>query len=266
MRLQIALLFMLAAWGVPASAQETAAPVEDAAVAEPPATVAEPEVLVPDQPAPIDAQKPDAAEADTVVEVPAEVADNEAVEDEVAAEQEPIAGAEGTDWAGLIERAPAFLALTHHAAVHMPIALWLFGAFFVVVGVVVPSLRNQIPVACLIGGAITSVAAVASGWWYAEYSWGEPWTWDDGFGDWSEHLVKHRWTGVALAFASLGLSIVAIISQVKKSRRLGVIWRLGLIGLAAAVAWEGHLGGELIQGEGFMEDAFEEWVNPPVDE
>jgi len=136
----------------------------------------------------------------------------------------------------------------------------------VVIGAVVPSWRTQIPLACLIGGAITSVAAVASGWWYAEFDYAEPWAWGDGFGDWSEHLVQHRWYGFGLAVASIGLSFIALISQARKSKGLGVFWRLGLIGLALAVAWEGHLGGEIIHGEGFLEEAFQEMVQPTAEE
>ena len=131
---------------------------------------------------------------------------------EAAAPDADDSDAAATDWAGLSERAPAFLALTHHAAVHLPIALWRFGAFFVVIGVVAPSLRNQIPLACLVGGAVTSVAATASGWWYADYEWGEPWDWTVGGGDidWSEQLTQHRWTGVALVAGSCVLSVLAV--------------------------------------------------------
>ncbi|MEQ8848598.1 hypothetical protein [Botrimarina sp.] len=236
------------------------APVEEAPATEPP-TTEEPSA--------------DAAEADTPEEDAAEdaaTAEEDAAEDEAAEDEAAEADADeadadeeapaGTDWAGLAERAPAFLALMHHAAVHLPIALWIFGAVFVVIGVVVPSLRTQIPLASLLFGTITSVAATATGWWYAEHVYGDMWTWGDELGDFSEHLVKHRWTAVALLFVSTVLSILAVVNQAKKSKTLGVIWRLGLIGLALAVAWEGHIGGEIIHGEGFLEDAYQEWVNP----
>lgn len=243
-----------------AMAEEDAADTEEPAADEAPPTeeaaepMGEPEEL-------------DASLEENAVEIPAEDADETADEDESEDDEDDDteAAPAGTDWGGLFERAPAFLAKTHHAAVHLPIALWLFGAFFVLIGLVVPSWRNQVPLACLIGGALTSVAAVASGWWYAEYEWGEAWAWGDGVGDWSEHLVKHRWTGFLLALSSIVLSILALISQAKKSKSLGAVWRVGLLLLAAAVAWEGHVGGELIQGEGFLEEAFQEWVNPEAE-
>ena len=205
------------------------------------------------QPAAEPAEAPAAEEAKPIEEA----AENETTE-EAAEETSEEPAAPATDWAGLTERFPEFFAVTHHATIHLPIALWLFGALFVVIGWVAPSWRNQVPLACLIGGAVTSVAAVASGWWYAEFEWGADWT----EVDWSEHLVKHRWVGVGLLVSSVVLSIIALISQAKQSFKLGVIWRLGLIVLAAVVAWEGHLGGELIQGEGFFEEALEAWLNP----
>ncbi len=232
------------------------APVSEEFAAEEPAAVEPPSEEVAEETAKENGEEAETEEEDTLTEEETDTA--EAAEEEEAS----------TDWAGLIERAPVFFSVTHHAVIHLPIALWLFGAFFVVVGLVIPSLKNQIPLACLIGGAITSVPAVLSGWWYAEHEWGDDWREFDWASlrenGWSslEHITLHRWLGVALVFTSLLLSILAILSQRKQSRLLGLIWRVGLIGLALAVAWEGHLGGELIQGEGFLEEAFELWLHP----
>jgi hypothetical protein len=282
---KIALLFgLLTTFAAAAVAQDPAAAVLDEPVAVSEEAVSEPAAPAEkaangegNAAAELEPAEEPVAETESATTTPAPPKSEEApveqeaapkVEEAVAPDEvEAPAAPARTDWAGLFERAPKFLALTHHAAVHLPIALWIFGAFFVVVGVVVPSWRTQIPLACLIGGALTSVAAVASGWWYADYEYGEPWAWGDGFGDWSEHLVKHRWLGFALAVASIGLSLLALVSRARESRRLGVVWRLGLILLAVAVAWEGHLGGELIHGEGFLEEAFQEWVSPePAEE
>ncbi|QDT67795.1 hypothetical protein MalM25_06990 [Planctomycetes bacterium MalM25] len=286
---RISLLMVLAIGlflaGTPLMAQEAAAPEAPATAPADgvPATPEAPPETTPDPPAPEEpvAEEPAAPEPEapaeptppsaeaTTEEAPAvEEADpteavaeeesGEAVSDELA--EEPVA--ETTDWSGLMERAPAFIALTHHAAVHLPIALWLLGAFFVLVGLVAPSWRNQVPMACLLGGTATSIVAAASGWWYAAYEWGEEWAWGDGF-SLEEHLDKHRWTGVMLVIASLMLSILALISQAKegKAKKLAIFWRLGLLALAAAVAWEGHIGGEMIHGEGFLEEAFDVWIN-----
>lgn len=235
------------------AAEQSDVPAEAATESpdEPPEAAVEDTAAEADDPAPA----VDAAEA---AEAELDVEDDSDIEAETPEE----VATEGTDWGGLIERAPELIAVTHHAAVHLPIALWLFGALFVLIGAVAPSWRTQIPLACLIGGTLGSISAAASGWWYAEHEYGDAWAWGDGLGDWSEHLVKHRWTGVALVVCSLVLSLIALINQKKKSTGLGVVWRLGLIGLALAVGWEGHIGGEMIQGEGFLEEAIQEWLNP----
>lgn len=248
-----------AATAVPEAPAETAAPAEEPPVAEAEAPEAQPaaeeeattEVEIP-------AEEPEAApEEEPAAEEPA---GEPATEEEAVEEEAPA----GTDWAGLIERAPAFFALTHHAAVHLPIALWLLGAFFVLVGLVAPSWRNQVPLACLIGGALTSVAAAASGWWYAEHEYADEWAWGDMVDSerLTEGLVQHRWLAVVLVVASVVLSVIALISQRRQSKWLGFVWRVGLLLLAAGVSYEGHIGGELIHGEGFLEEAFETWVTP----
>lgn len=264
-----------AATAVPEAPVQATAPVEETAPAAEPAQ--EPPAAAPEAKAP-EAQPPAEESVATEVEIPAEepeatpeeepaaeeaaqaAAEEEAVEEEAVEE----AAAGGTDWAGLVERAPAFFAVMHRAAVHMPIALWMLGAFFVLVGVVIPSWRNQIPLACLIGGMLTGVGAAMTGWWNAQHEWGDEWAWADlsDADRFAEPIVQHRWIAVALVVSSVILSILALISQRKKSRSLGAIWRIGLLLLAAGVAWEGHLGGEMTVGEGYMEEAFETWVTP----
>lgn len=240
-----------------AELEATPDPAEDAPAEEPPEELA---------PAEDPAAETDASESEATEEAPSqEVVEEPAETEEVATDEEgEELAAAGTDWAGLIERAPAFFALTHQAAVHLPIALWIFGALFVVIGAIVPSWRNQIPLACLIGGMVTSVAAAASGWWYAEYEYADEWAWGDivDRDQMAESIIQHRWLAVALVLASLILSVIALVSQAKSSRGLGIIWRVGLLLLAAGVAYEGHLGGEVRFGDGFLEEAFQEWVAP----
>ena len=246
--------------------QEAEAPVEPIPQQRPAAEVPS----APDQPAELEADRP-AAELENAPAEPApqESASVEPSEAEPPAEpveepdaeeanaEEPDAG-EAVDWAGLAERFPEFFAVTHHAMVHLPIALWLFGALFVVIGLIVPTWRTQIPLACLIGGMLSSIPAIASGWWIAEFEWGNDWSEID----WSEHIVQHRWGAVALLATSAVLSALALVNQKKRSTGLGFVWRAGLIGLALAVGWVGHVGGELVVGEGFFEEALEAWIDP----
>lgn len=193
-------------------------------------------------------------------DTPASEASNDAAEsmgepdDETdeAAEEEPSASI-----GELIGRFPELGAVMHSAAVHMPIALWVFGGLFVVIGWVKRSWADQIPLACLIGGALFSVGAVATGWWVGEYEWGSDWR----EVDWEETIVQHRWSAVSAMALSFVLSLIAIVNQWKQSASLGFIWRAGLLALAVWIAWIGHLGGELMKGEGFFEEALEMWLN-----
>ena len=185
------------------------------------------------------------------------VDDSNAVAEEVEIDEAVEESAEGVSLKELLVRLPEFGAVLHSAAVHMPIALWLFGAMFVVLGMFAPSWRNQIPLACLIGGAIFSVGAALTGWWVADADgWNE---WNDF--SWDEKVVQHRWFALIAVGSSFMLSILALVSQAKQSPFLGFLWRVGLIALALWIGFVGHLGGELMKGEGFFEEALEIWLN-----
>ncbi|MDA8746480.1 hypothetical protein N9N28_17795, partial [Rubripirellula amarantea] len=64
----------------------------------------------------------------------------------------------------LVGRAWAAQGFLHPATVHFPIALLLLGGGFVVLGWKWPAVGTQIPLACLLIGALTSIAATAMGW------------------------------------------------------------------------------------------------------
>ncbi len=52
----------------------------------------------------------------------------------------------------------------HPATIHFPIALFSLGALFVVVGFKWPALGTQIPLACLLIGTASAIAAATMGW------------------------------------------------------------------------------------------------------
>ena len=239
--------------------------VEDAledATNEVQATDTEADAAEPAAPKPSETTESTPPETDGTTDEPADESAEDEVDDEISDETEPIEETETDETTPptaqeLLERFPEFGAVMHSAAVHLPIGLWLFGAMFVVIGVVVPSLRNQIPVACLIGGALFSIFAVLTGWWVAEFEYASDWQEID----WEDHIVKHRWAAIGAMVSSIILSIMAIASQRSHSRFWGFVWRVGFIALAVFVAWIGHLGGEIMKGEGFFEDALELWLN-----
>lgn len=184
----------------------------------------------------------DAPEADTAEEGTADEADIEE---------------EGYDYGALIARSPDFFAITHPAVIHFPIALWVLGALFVVIGLFVPTWRQQIPITCLLIGTAGAIVASITGWWYADFQGYAEWNEID----WEDTLCRHRWIGVAMSIVSLFISLLALYSAKAESWFGGFLWRTGLILLALAACYEGHIGGELIHSTS-IEEAFVEWINP----
>ena len=112
---------------------------------------------------------------------------------------------------GLAGRIYAAQGYLHPATVHFPIALLLFGAAFVVLGWKWPVLGTQIPMACLIFGAITAIGASLMGWSFSV---------QQGYGGWDRFDEKmldgevfwHRWSAVIVTILSVVFSIIALMS------------------------------------------------------
>lgn len=152
----------------------------------------------------------------------------------------------------LVDRVWTFQGFFHPATVHFPIALFLFGAFFVVLGWKWPALGKQIPLACLLLGAPTAIASTAMGWSLAS---------EEGYASWMKidmdsEIFWHRWSGVIVAVTSLVLAVIALLGIAKRSEKMGRIWKIGLLVIAGIVGAVGHQGGELKYGKDFYPRAF----------
>ena len=200
----------------------------------------------------------DAENAEAMVD-DTDPSEQEATENETAVDSatEESTEAESYDYGALISRSPQFLAVTHPAVIHFPIALWVLGALFVVIGLVVPTWRQQIPMACLLIGTAGAIVASLTGWWYADLQGYAEWNEID----WDDTLCRHRWIGVAMSIVALFVSLLALYSAKAESWFGGFLWRTGLILLALVACFEGHIGGELIHSTS-IEEAFVEWINP----
>ena len=142
----------------------------------------------------------------------------------------------------------------HPATVHFPIALFTLGAGFVILSLKWPVLGEQIPLACLLLGTASAVAASLMGWALAqEEGYGSNW---DIF-NWDGELEAHRWSAVIVTLSSVVFSIIALLSIRKDSRRLTKVWQIGLLVCAAMVGAVGHQGGEMVHGHDFYERAFQ---------
>lgn len=152
----------------------------------------------------------------------------------------------------LFARVWAFQGFFHPATVHFPIALFLFGALFVVLGWFWPPLGKQIPLACLLLGVPTAIASTAMGWSFAV---------EEGYGSWTKidpdsEVFWHRWSGVIVTVVSLVLAAIALINLRKNRSGLERTWKIGLLVIAAMVGAVGHQGGEMSYGADFYPKAF----------
>lgn len=141
----------------------------------------------------------------------------------------------------------------HPATVHFPIALFMLGGAFVVLGWKWQSVGTQIPLACLLLGAATSVAATLMGWAFApEQGYGNNWN----ILEWGREVDAHRWSAVIVTLLSVVFAIVALMALWKDSEKLTGVWKLGLLFCAAAVGAVGHQGGEMSYGKDFYPKAW----------
>jgi len=152
----------------------------------------------------------------------------------------------------LAARLWSFQAYLHPATVHFPIALLLIGALFVVLGVKWPVLGTQIPMACLLLGAASAIAATMMGWSFAT---------QQGYGGWTKYdldseIFWHRWSAVIVTVASTLLAVIALYSANRQRPGLQRFWKSGLVLVALLVGLVGHQGGVLTYGEDFYPKAF----------
>lgn len=164
-----------------------------------------------------------------------------------------IAASEETK--SIVGRVWAAQGFLHPATVHFPIALLLLGAAFVVLGWKWPAVGTQIPLACLLIGALTSIAATAMGWSFAV---------EQGYGSWNRfdaemmdrEVFWHRWSGLIVTVLSVVFALIALSAIKNPSDRKTTIWKAGLLVCAAIVGAVGHQGGEMSYGEDFYPKAF----------
>ncbi|QEF96716.1 Planctomycete cytochrome C [Stieleria maiorica] len=152
----------------------------------------------------------------------------------------------------LLDRVWAFQGFLHPATVHFPIALLLFGAMFVVLGWKWPSLGQQVPLACLLLGALMAIASTAMGWSFAM---------EKGYGSWTKvdmdsEVFWHRWSGVIVTVTSAVLALVALRAWSTNNVKLERTWKIGLLVVAGMVGAVGHQGGEMTYGKDFYPKAF----------
>ncbi len=91
-----------------------------------------------------------------------------------------------------------FQGYLHPATVHFPVALYLVGALFVLVGVKAPKLGESVALSCLFLGTVSAIVATMMGWSFANIQ---------GYGAWNRvdtdsEIFWHRWSAVIVTVAA----------------------------------------------------------------
>ncbi|MBL9150332.1 MAG: hypothetical protein JNM94_16715 [Phycisphaerae bacterium] len=137
----------------------------------------------------------------------------------------------------------------HPLFVHFPIGL-VFAAAALELWRVVrrePGMHPATP-ALLVAAALTAVASTASGWFNAAHEYANEQT---------DALFWHRWIGTLSA--AILVAVAGLAWRARSSTVLGsgqAAGRLGAIVAAFLVAVAGHIGGELVRGEGYVLEGF----------
>nr|WP_236696648.1 c-type cytochrome domain-containing protein [Rhodopirellula islandica] len=165
--------------------------------------------------------------------------------------------------AGLLARVWSFQGFLHPATVHFPIALFLVGGLFVVLGWKWPTLGTQVPLVCLLLGAATAIVATMMGWSFSV---------EKGYGSWTKinldsELFWHRWSAIIVTVLSSIFAIIALKSlrsdDEASHQRLTNVWKIGLLVVAGMVGAVGHQGGELTYGKDFYPKAISILLGQP---
>ena len=163
---------------------------------------------------------------------------------------------------GLAQRVWSAQGYLHPATVHFPIALFLLGAGFVVAGWRWPVVGTQIPLACLLLGTASAIAASAMGWAFAV---------EQGYGGWARfdeamldrEVFWHRWSAVIVTLIAVVSSVLAIRSLRSPLEGRRADWKIGLLLCGLLVGLVGHQGGEMTYGEDFYPKAWRTLTGQP---
>ncbi|MBI1374386.1 MAG: hypothetical protein GC159_16840 [Phycisphaera sp.] len=160
---------------------------------------------------------------------------------------------------GFISKLWDLLGVFHPATVHMPVALLLVSAAFIVLGCKFKQISPDVAYYTLLLGALSAIGATLMGFAFAPQMYSAGW-FDMSSPD-KETLFYHRWGGVFVTTVSVICAMLAIRSRFRygpgddqednpTGRRPGdAVWQVGVLISAAAVGLVGHWGGHLTYGD-----------------
>lgn len=130
---------------------------------------------------------------------------------------------------------------THPIVVHFPIALLFAAAVASALRVVFKRISLNTIYFCLLLGAGGAVVSCLAGWAWAPQ---EKPSYVDAL-DANSPIFWHRWGGIGITLASVGVLVWATLQMRKPTRRQWP-WQLATVLIAGATGWVGHEGGELV--------------------
>lgn len=152
----------------------------------------------------------------------------------------------------------------HPAAIHLPIGLLMAAGLFALLAMRGNFVMSDCAYYCLWLGTIGAIIACVTGWWFGPM---EGHTVVTEFGDildQDDKLYWHRISGLVATIFAFVLALFAASARAKDPDD-GFMWKLGLVFLAAGIAWVGHEGGELTWGKNHYKD-LKGLVAPLVDQ
>ena len=150
----------------------------------------------------------------------------------------------------ILQRATGSL---HPAAIHLPIGLLLASGLFAFLSLRGNFVMSDCAYYCLWVGALGSIAACVTGWFYSPMEHQGDVVALADLWDTTQDVFLHRTWALGCSVAALFLAMMAMNTRARDPDD-GTLWKLGAICLAAAIGWVGHLGGELTYGKGHYKE------------
>lgn len=148
------------------------------------------------------------------------------------------------------------VARSHPLVVHFPIALFSVALLFDIVRRKTDGECGDSAYSTLLVGVLGAVVASFAGWLHGAF---EPHS--DAM---HEAIDAHRWWAIGATVLALLAAVVGYAYRTTGEGGLLPFWRVGLIGSVLAVSVGGHLGGNLVYGEGFLLEPLEKLRTPAV--
>jgi len=141
----------------------------------------------------------------------------------------------------------------HPAAVHMPIGLLMAAGLFALLSLRGNFVMSDCAYYCLWLGTLGAIAACVTGYYFSPMErQGTIEQWSDWMNQ--DHKVFwHRTTGIIVTALACVVALFAASSRSKDPDN-GLLWKLGVIVLAAGIGLVGHQGGELTHGKRHYDD------------